>query len=460
MRAYLFSAIALGVVSLIACATDGQPRSGFVGEPAPEDGKDNKPIAPPLPNTPPPCTGLGCAVPDCPPGSPTIIEGDVYDPAAKTKLYNVLAWVPQGDLPPLEKGASCDQCGKLSGKAVTTALSDEHGHFRLENTPAGDDVPVVLQVGKFRRKITVPHVEKCTTNTITDKAARLPRNQQEGDLPKVAAITGAFDELYCLLLRVGIDATEHTTPDKSGAVHVYRGQGGPDHLNGGAPAATTLWDDVEKLAKYDIILLGCEGEDFDDAARGNKTPAAKEAMRQFAERGGRIFATHYQSAWFRNNPEADFKGVATWRGGNSAMSAYGSNIPLKIDSTFPKGQAFASWMKEVNATDAGAAGNVLANNVGAGIEAVNPAMATRWLYREDSRPGVTFMSFNAPVGAATEKQCGRAVISDLHFGDELSTAKPPQCGGAITPAGLALEFLLFDLSSCIQPDTEIPKAPK
>jgi len=248
-------------------------------------------------------------------------------------------------------------------------------------------------------------------------------------------------------------------------VHVYRGQNGPDHLNGGAPAAgTTLWNSVENLAKYDIVLLGCEGEDFDDAARGNKTPESKEAMREFAARGGRIFATHYQSAWVRKSPEADFKGVATWRDGSGAMSAYGSNIPLKIDSSFPKGQAFASWMNEVNTsaatTDGGAPGTILANNVGAGIESVAPQVATRWLYREDNRPGVTFMSFNAPVGAPADKQCGRAVVSDLHFGDELSSAKPPQCGGAITSAGLALEFLLFDLSSCIQPDNEAPKAPK
>ena len=181
-------------------------------------------------------------------------------------------------------------------------------------------------------------------------------------------------------------------------------------------------------------------------------------MRAFTARGGRIFATHYQSAWVRNSPEQDFKSVATWREG-SASSAYGTNVPIKVDTSFPKGAALASWLAAVGGTDP-ASGALLADNVAAGIEAVAPSVATRWLYREDTRPGVTFMSFNTPVGAPAAEQCGRAVISDLHFGEELSTVKPPQCGGAITPAGLALEFLLFDLSACVQPDGQAPAAPK
>lgn len=440
-------------LAVSACGKDAGSRDPFAqGNPS-----GTAPVPSGLPNDDS-CTGLACNVPKCPSGQTTVIEGDAYDPGARTKLYNVLAYVPEGDLPPLTKGATCDPCGKIAGKTVTTALSDEKGHFRLENAPAGDAIPVVLQVGKFRRKIIVPHVEKCTTTTIEDGEARLPKNQNEGDLPKVAAVTGAFDELYCLLTRIGIDAAEHTTPDKSGAVHIYRGQGGPDHLNGGAPPATALWNDVETLSQYDMVLLGCEGADYDDA-NGNKTTAAKEAMRAFSARGGRIFATHQQSVWFRNNPEADFQGVASWRKDNGAMSAYGTDIPLKVDTSFPKGLALSSWLDAVSGSDAGPS-VLLAENVGAGIASVSPEVSKRWLYREDDRPAVTYLSFNTPIGVPAEQQCGRAVISDLHFGRELSTNKPPQCDGLITPAGLALEFLLFDLSACIQPDSQVPSAPK
>lgn len=443
------------VTILVACANSDSSSTRPPFEPTASSNSTAEPPGTALPSDPAPCVGMQCQVPTCPAGKTTVIEGDVYDPAAKTKLYNVLAYVPDGDLAPLAKGASCDQCGKLNGKAVTTALSDEAGHFRLEGTPAGDDIPVVVQVGKFRRKITVPHVEACATTTIKDKEARLPKNQIEGDLPKVAAVTGGFDELYCLLLRVGIDATEHTTPDKPGAVHVYRGKFGPDHLQGGAPDATTLWNDEKKLSEYDIVLLGCEGAAYDGPS-DNKSPAAKEAMRAFTAKGGRIFATHYQSTWVKDSPEEDFKTVATWRDGSS-NGAYGTNVPIKVDTSFPKGVAFDKWLTNVGVKKDGV---LHADNVAAGIASTTPNVATRWLYREDDRPGVTFMSFNTPVNAEPAKQCGRAVISDLHFGQELSSAKPPQCGGLITDAGLALEFLLFDLSACVQPDSDTPRAPK
>ena len=451
----ILSSGAVGVSAMATgCGSDAPTRAPFV-ESTPEPTPSGE-----LPtNDRAPCRGIACAIPECPPGQTTIIEGNVYDPAGKNRLYNVLAYVPEAEeLPPLAKGASCDQCGKIDGKALTSALTDATGHFRLENTPAGEDVPVVLQVGKFRRKIVLPKVEACTTNVVKDGEARLPKNQLEGDLPKVAAVTGAFDELYCLLLRIGIDADEHTTPDKPGAVHIYRGEGGPDHLFGGAPPATTLWSSIDKLAAYDIVLLGCEGADH-DGPNGNKTPEAKQAMREFTERGGRIFATHYQSAWVRNNPVDDFKGVASWRGGAGAAAAYGKNLSIKIDTSFPKGAALSDWLEATAGTGDAGAGAILADNVASSIEAVSPN-ATRWLYRDDDRPGVTFMSFNTPVGAPADQQCGRAVISDLHYGEELTTAKPPQCAGLITPAGLALEFLLFDLSACVQPDTETPRAPK
>src|SRR5262245_38423205 len=115
----VFSVLA-GLGTLAACSSESRTRAPFAetgGPPAPEGPTGA------LPSDPPPCSGIGCQVPSCPPESPTVIEGDVYDPAGKTKLYNVLAYVPEGDLAPLPKGASCDQCGKVTGKAVTTALS-------------------------------------------------------------------------------------------------------------------------------------------------------------------------------------------------------------------------------------------------------------------------------------------------------------------------------------------------
>ena len=78
-----------------------------------------------------------------------------------------------------------------------------------------------------------------------------------------------------------------------------------------------------------------------------------------------------------------------------------------------------------------------------------------------------YFSFDTPVDApaaadgGAPQYCGRAVFSDLHVdGDPMTLDFPPPpvgCDpGDLSPQEKALEFMVFDLSSCVIPDTIAP----
>jgi hypothetical protein len=79
-----------------------------------------------------------------------------------------------------------------------------------------------------------------------------------------------------------------------------------------------------------------------------------------------------------------------------------------------------------------------------------------------------YFSFDTPVGPPAANQeapyCGRAVFSDLHVeGDPQTRDAPPPPGGCdtgdLSPQEKVLEFMLFDLSSCVLPDSQPPGVP-
>lgn len=400
-----------------------------------------------------PCVNLECQQVDCKDGGKTTVTGTVYEPAGTVPLYNVAVYIPNAPLEALTDGAQCSQCGaEISGEPLVSALTDASGRFVLEDVPVGADIPLVIQVGKWRREFVIPTVAECTETPLEDTTIRLPRNQSEGHIPKIALTTGGADPLECWLPKVGLDVAEFTNPDGAGRVNLFAGVGGGNRYAGGAdfPLEATLWASTDALAAYDIILLACEG-DWHPETKG---AAALQAMADYTALGGRVFASHWHNYWVENGP-AGFPTVAEF----DHQPDLANPFDALVDSSFPKGMAMSEWLVNVGASDS--PGVLRIEEAQHTINAVNPALSTRWIY-SDNPTSVQYLSFNTPLDVEPDAQCGRLVLSDIHVssGDSVGQPFPNGCGDdELSPQEKALLFMLFDLSACITPDDEPPCAP-
>ena len=414
------------------------------------------------------CTNLCLAQVACDGGKTTSISGKVYDPAGKVPLYNAVVYVPNAPLDVIVTGASCDTCGVVSGDPLVSTITDASGSFTLTNVPAGKNIPLVVQVGKWRRQIVIPEVSACTDLAVTDpQAIRLPKNQTEGDMPQMAIASGDSDPFECLLLKMGIDPVEFTrdTDPTPGRVHYYQSTG--VDMNPGSPNAATLWNDEAKMKEHDIIMLPCEGDpiakpDLD----GGISP--KGNLLAYANAGGRVFTTHYGYVWLAGTSATDvgpFISTGTWQGQYPINE--GIDDPpfvTRIDQTFPKGDAYAHWLVNVDASTT--LGQLTVNEGRHDLAKENHPPAQRWNYEADFHgegAGVMNITFNTPLGADDAHVCGRVVFSDFHVSASAKSGQkyfPASClSGDLSPQEKALEFMFFDLSSCIQPDATPPTPP-
>jgi len=433
------------------------------------------------------CKGLECQQASCDGGAKTTLTGTVFDPAGKVPIYNAVVYVPRDADPQLADiadGASCDRCdAKVTGNPVVITATDTSGKFTLPDVPVVNDLPLVIQIGKWRRVVRVPTVASCTTAAVDPALTRLPRNRNEGHIPRIALTTGGADPLQCLLRKIGIDDAEFGVAGSDARIHLYAGGGfdlsGPKlassrFASGPAfPTAKSLWEDGASLAKYDVLLLACEGgEDEVDStscptctAGATKSDAAKAALYGYAKIGGRVFASHYHEVWIRKNPDAAVSGIASFAV-DSPPPALPSQpattaVSTDISTAFPKAAAMRDWLDKQGALVGGKLPIYDARDDVGGVTSNGLSWISTLNSNNAGKTAIEYLSFNTPVGAADADVCGRVVLSDIHVAagqqggvsDDAQAPFPAGCKTTdLSAQQKALEFMLFDLSSCVQKD--------
>ena len=425
--------------------------------------------------------------------TPTIINGVVTAPGhddtttwgTPDPIYGALVYVPTGTagmgptygVQPFASGVSCDTCSsEVTGDPMISVLTGTDGSFQITNAPCGVDVPLVIQLGRWRRMITVPAVQCCATTTLTNAQTHLPRTHTGvagdiySDIPLIAVSTGNADALHCVLRQIGIDDGEFTNPSGAGRVHFYQDNGA--EIDGNPTPASSLYGSAAELAKYDMTLFECVGGEQD------KSQTNQNNVINYANAGGRVFTTHYGYVWLTQGKNsggnaAPWNQTAAWQINQTDpgdLTAFIDTTPQNDAGTQTRRIAFSNWLKGVGASTT--LGQIPVkvvrhdfNSVVTTPGTMSGTPAQQWVTKKVTNNVFTqplHYTFDTPIAYAPAPtpttQCGRVLYSDFHVSDasvSTTTQYPNEClpAGKMNAQEKTFEFMLFDLASCVGTQT-------
>ncbi len=404
---------------------------------------------------------------------PTTISGKILAPNGTLPLYGIDVYTPAMPIFPFQDGAQCTRCTNgLPGAALAQTQSIEDGTFQIKNAPTGDNIRLVVSTGKWRRQYTIPHVTECTDNPIDPDLTRLPKNTTEGEMPKIALSTGSADALECLLRKLGIADSELGSATGTGRVNLMTdgGAGGGEGTNSFAPNfaggtgkftdSTTIWNNVDTLKPYDIVIFSCEGAQHPET----KSKPAMDALKAYADLGGRVFLSHWHNIWVEGStveggmtqkPDI-WPTIAQFSDSNTTLDATAAGTIDEMSN--PKGMSFAQWMINVGGSTTRDLIPIEDQTGKNTCSMVDANKAERWVYLDGTHSGgvtgVQNFQFTTPNEVSSAQRCGKVVFSDMHVsGDSLSSPGKPYPTGCstqpLTPQEKALAFMFFDISSCV-----------
>ncbi|MEJ7599855.1 MAG: hypothetical protein WKG01_18260 [Kofleriaceae bacterium] len=334
--------------------------------------------------------------------------------------------------------------------------------------PVGQNIPIVITTGKWRRTVTIPSVAQCATTTVGATETNLPKDRAQGEIPRIAITTGDADTLECLIRKLGIADSEIGIENTDSRIHLYRGDGVASFQAGGTaiPPAGPFWSTADSLKRYDIVFLSCEGSQMAERDRGgtDKTQAQLNAMKAYADLGGRVFASHWHNIWIGGNFQNNNSGLApsVWPSIGTGWGDQGNFDNTETDiideAGNPKGTAFANWM--VNVGGSSVRGELPVTQARVTVDGIDTNKAERWVYTKgrgdfpNNKPQM--FQFTTPNEAEPNQRCGKVVFTDMHVTGtpEDFEPYPRNCDAngadlSLTEQEKALAFMFFDIAGCV-----------
>jgi hypothetical protein len=420
----------------------------------------------------------------------TQISGKVYDPSGvggansnNLPLAGIDVLEPAGASAAFVDGVTCDSCTSVIGPYVTRAVTDATGSFTINNATPGPNVPIVVQSGRWRRRINIP-ITACTNNVVANGTLRFPRNRTEGDIPLLALTSGTYESLECLFARMGVATTEITSPSAPtpGRIRVYKDNG--VNVNP-TVAASTLWASQASLDAYSGILLSCGSG---SGAIYGVTATTAGYFATNTGKGGRLFADHRPGEpLFASAATAppSFRGTATWN--NPAGGSFLFKSIAAVGT--PPQQLFYDWLNNFGAMVDYGAPYVKLVQGDYQVIAPTAGQTTVWLRgrtdnmwtggnpptNSDMVSSFSFEMGNVAGTPTVNADCGipnghgRVLLNGMHVsstraagcsGGTCGGIFPGTCDlvGALSPEEKAMEYQIFQLTAC-QPGGSAPPPP-
>ena len=153
------------------------------------------------------------------------------------------------------------------------------------------------------------------------------------------------------------------------------------------------------------------------------------------------------------------------------MTQLGDDVVLTVNQTFPKGMALAQWLNGPIVNASPTLGQITVSGPEHSVNTVN-APTSEWIYLPgsggalDAVPQLQHARRRARGDAVREGRVHRhshpEVRSAAPGGDDSDPDKPFPSGcktNMMSPQAKALEFLFFDLTSCVEPPNTMPQPP-
>ncbi len=344
--------------------------------------------------------------------------------------------MPKGEVEPLPPGNQCDLCQLLTSGIWIQTHSSASGEFSLEAVPVGP-IKVVIQLGRFRRILSLE--TKCgETRALAAEETRLPRNRKEGDVPRVAVVTGAVDKMEHVLAKIGLEEVDlysgkYTTPGKT-------------------PIFADLLDSPPKLMQYHILLVNC----LTNYENRLDSSATVKVLQDFVAAGGRLFVddlSYEFVEWpfphavdFEPDPASAHKDTTVPQGpkdGAQLGDATGTVQATILDPGLKK------WLAQFPGT-VNANGMVPIEGFLSHWAVMNSAGSSAKVWVEGpvsftGGKGTRPLSVSLDTVASDGKRCGRVAFNSYHTVPYESSPTAP-----FVPQERILQYLFFKVAACME----------